>query len=402
MSSFDILQQRAWELARTDWECIVVGAGPAGAVCAHALAQGGRSVLLVDKARFPRHKPCGDLLIPDAITVLKKIGLYERVRSQALAIDNIAVWSPSRIQFDVPGEYLGISRYRFDALLVEAAQKAGAVVAHGAVTDIADYGGSVGIACGKTTLRAKVCVLATGAAVELAMQTGIVNRKQPSALAVRYYLKVDDGPSDIVLSYDRELVPGYGWVIPINKGLFNIGCGVRLHDGDDSHPPLKRLQQRFEASFPLASELVARGEKAHPLNGAALRCSLRGVERFSNGRVVGIGEVIGTTYPFTGEGIGKAMETGLMAADVIADSLKLNDVAQLQTYATRIDSEIRKCYRGYLTAEKYLGKPWLNDYLAKRIKKSTRLQKALSEFVAETGDPRTIYSPWSLLRSYWG
>lgn len=398
----DLKQQPVASLSKNAWDCIIVGGGPAGALCAHRLAGLGRSVLVIDKSRFPRHKPCGDLLIPDAISVLRKAGLYERVRKHALTIDNISVFSPSRIQFDVPGEYLGISRYRFDALLVEAAQKAGATVAHGTVTDIKDYGGSVGIACGRTTLRAGICVIATGAAVELAMHAGLVERKQPSALAVRYYIKASEGPRDIVLSYDRDLVPGYGWIIPIKDGLFNIGCGVRLKDGDTSHPPLKQMQRKFEASFPMAAEIVRNGEKAHPLNGAALRCGLSGVKQFVDGRIVGVGEVVGTTYPFTGEGIGKAMETGIMAAEVINDSLMNNDMAALQTYGKRIKNEIKDNYRGYLTAEKYLGRPWLNDYLAGRIKKSRRLQRALSEFVAETGDPRKVYSPLSLLRSYWG
>jgi flavin-dependent dehydrogenase len=116
--------------------------------------------------------------------------------------------------------------------------------------------------------------------------------------------------------------------------------------------------------------------------------------------VLGVGEVIGTTFPFTGEGIGKAMHSGAIAGEVIARALRTN-LSYLAEYRRRIDQELRPLYEGYLKAERWLGRPWLNDYLARRIRRSRYLQSELAAFVDETGDPRRLYSFSSLLKSYW-
>ncbi|MFQ6007410.1 MAG: NAD(P)/FAD-dependent oxidoreductase, partial [Candidatus Zixiibacteriota bacterium] len=101
------------------WEVVVVGAGPAGAVCAWALADKGHEVLVVDKDRFPRDKPCGDMLIPDAISLLQDIGVLEKVRSSAHEIPAMEIFSPSGIRFEVPGPYISIRRRKLDTLLME-------------------------------------------------------------------------------------------------------------------------------------------------------------------------------------------------------------------------------------------------------------------------------------------
>ena len=95
--------------------------------------------------------------------------------------------------------------------------------------------------------------------------------------------------------------------------------------------------ERFCAVHPAAKELMASGEQLGPLKGAPLRCSLEGA-RFSRPGLLVTGEAAGSTYAFTGEGIGKALETGILAAETISTAR--------DTMMT--DAQARAHYEGHL------------------------------------------------------
>lgn len=390
-------------VSTTVWDAAIVGAGPAGATCALVLARRGHRVLLLDKERFPRDKACGDLLIPDAISLMKRLGTYERIRAEAYASGALMVYSPSGIQFDVPSHYLTLKRHSLDKLLVDLAIEAGAVFGRAHVVDLESGPEEVAISTASDRpepVRSKYGVLATGGVVDLAMRTGIVVRREPSAVAIRGYVKSSSGPDHIVLSYDRALVPGYGWIIPLGDDEFNVGCGVTRETSSDEHHHLKKMLDTFLGTFPPAIELMRTGEWVSKINGASLRCGLEGTAGVVKGRVAGIGETIGTTFPFTGEGIGKAMHTGELAAVAISEAIESGDQGRLSDYQRRLDGEIKPLYKGYQFAERWLSRPFLNDFMARRFVRSKYLQRCLREFMEETGDPRRLYSPLGIIRSY--
>jgi len=244
-------------------------------------------------------------------------------------------------------------------------------------------------------------VLATGANVDLSHRLGLTARPQPSAVALRYYVRSDYPLTETILSYDRPLMPGYAWIIPLGGRLFNVGCGCRLGKSDGAGSSLKRHLREFLADFPIARELMAHGEPVSKISGAALRCGLQGNARMASGRLVAIGETIGATFPFTGEGIGKAIHTAEIAAQVIGKALEKDDPSLLAEYARRVETELKPYYRGYFVAERWLSRPWLTDFLARRTRRSRYLQQQLRDFVAESGDPRRLFSLRSVLRSYW-
>jgi geranylgeranyl reductase family protein len=388
------------DLPERIWDVIIAGAGPAGSICARTLARAGRSVLLLDKERFPRHKACGDMLIPDAVTLLRRLDLLDAILPDAAVIRNIRVYSPSRIDFDVPGEFLALRRFDLDHRLAQAARGAGATLARGYVSDIAADSDGVTVTADGRTLRGQVVVIATGAAVELAQRAGIVADSTASAVAIRCYVKSDFELSDVILSYDRPLLPGYAWVIPVGPHLYNVGCGARVVDANGHPPGLKRHLREFLDDFPLARELMARGETVTKISGAALRCSLSGNRALCSGRILAVGETVGTTFPFTGEGIGKAMHSALIAAEVINGALD-NSPPVLDEYPRRIADEIAPFYYGYNVAERWLGRAWLNDFLSRRVTRSPYLRRQIRDFISETGDPRRLFSLGSVLKSFW-
>jgi len=186
-----------------EWDAAIVGAGPSGATCALVLARQGHRVLLLDKERFPRDKACGDLLIPDAISLMKRLGTYERIRAEAYESDAVTVYSPSGIAFDVPSEYLTLKRFSLDKLLVDLAIEAGAVFGRAHVTEVESGDNGVVISTSSSNpepVRARFGVLATGGVVDLAMKLGIVLRREPSAVAIRGYIRSKSGPNHTLLS----------------------------------------------------------------------------------------------------------------------------------------------------------------------------------------------------------
>jgi len=399
----DLSQKQLQNLPASRWDVIIIGAGPAGAICALTLARAGHQVLVLDKHEFPRHKICGDQLIPDSLKLLDRLGILDRVTPHGVAQDRIRVFSPGRVNFAVPGRFLGIRRYELDHILMQAAVDAGATFAQGSVVDIApSHSGEAQVIVedAASPLRARVVVLATGASVHLADKLGLVERRRPSAVAMRAYFESDYQFDEIILSYDRSLVPGYAWIFRVSDRVYNIGCGLRLGSKGDSPDSLRPRIAAFLRGFPLARELVRRGRRVSEFRGAALRCGLDGTRGFVRDNVVCVGEVIGTTFPFTGEGIGKAMHSGLIAAEVVSRALKADDPGQLHDYADRIDTEIRPLYYGYRIAESWLGNPRLNDFVARRICRSRYMQEKLAEFASESGDPRTLFSWSSVAKSF--
>src|SRR6185369_11914955 len=111
-------------------EVLIAGAGPAGAIAALVLARAGVRVLIVDRAKFPRDKICGDTLNPGAMRILERYGLRARVDPRGFPIHGMLLTGPTGVQ--VRGLYgsgiigRSIIRRDFDQMLIDAAVAAGA------------------------------------------------------------------------------------------------------------------------------------------------------------------------------------------------------------------------------------------------------------------------------------
>ncbi|HET9531617.1 MAG TPA: FAD-dependent oxidoreductase, partial [Blastocatellia bacterium] len=116
------------------WDVAIAGAGPAGAIAAIHLASRGHRVLLIDKESFPRDKVCGDGLIADSIRCLKRADLYDEVLRLGYETSIGTVFSPSRIEFNVPGQFLTLKRFVLDNLIVQKAISCGARLLKAKVT----------------------------------------------------------------------------------------------------------------------------------------------------------------------------------------------------------------------------------------------------------------------------
>jgi flavin-dependent dehydrogenase len=132
-----------------------------------------------------------------------------------------------------------------------------------------------------------------------------------------------------------------------------------------------------------------------------IRCGLKGSSFLADRNVLAVGEAVGTTFPFTGEGIGKAMESGEIAAHVVHKALKTGDLESLNEYPRLLEEQLRPRYLGYEVASKWLSKAWLNDLVALRVSKSRFLHSAVTGILSEESDPRKVFSLQCILRSFW-
>ncbi len=388
------------DLPNENWDVVIIGAGPAGSTAATLLARLGHRVLLVDKSHFPREKVCGDILLPDTMRSLRRLGLEETIASRAFALGRLRGVSTGGTEFLIEGNYYSLKREKFDLCLVQESARSGAVCCCGEVVSLNDNASEDVIATFRSgeTARARLAVIATGADGTLAKQSGIAVDSKVNAVALRAYVQSSHVIPEGILCYHKEIAPGYAWIFPLGEGLYNVGCGVTL--SDTKHYNLKKMYQTFLAEYQPARDLLAQGRQMTHLGGGAIRFGLIDLAQAVKGRILAVGETIGTTLPFTGEGIGTAMQSAEMAVETVHEALQSGDPALLNSYPDRL-MEFKPLFRGYDAAQRWLRFPLFNDLAARRIRSSKYLKELCSGVVAGQTDPREIYSLKGILKSFW-
>ncbi len=338
-------------------QAVVVGAGPAGSAAAAGLAVRGVDVLLLDKATFPREKVCGDGLTPRSVHVLQEMGLLRQVmNSGALRIDGVRIHAPNgqpvEARFaDLSAEYppygLTIPRQTLDALLLENAKSAGARFLGGfKVRKLVwaergeGIGGVQGLLDGQTVVvQAPLTILATGATMPLVRQAGLLTETPSVVRATRgYYRGVPDIEPLFHFYFDRDFMPGYGWVFPLSDGLANVGIGY-FPGGQfrRQNLPARRLFDRFvDHNLRVKRQLVG-GTPIEPVKSYPLRTDFATMRTQTDGLLL-VGEAAGLVNPINGEGVDYALESGQIAAELLAQPLLDGRLiaASLDNYENRL------------------------------------------------------------------
>ena len=304
-----------------DCDVLIAGAGPAGSIAALILARAGLRVRLLDRARFPRAKLCGDTLNPGALARLDALGVAGAVRAQALPVTGMIVTGPRGAR--VVGAYgavqrgAALTRSAFDLLLLEAATRAGARFDSGVIVRdplMSNDGGRVvgvrvTVSGAEHQMRAPVVIAADGRHSRLAFTLGLSRyAERPRRWAFGTYYAGVDGLTSCGEMHIRS--DGYVGIAPLPGGLTNVcvvcelGSRWRAQGGevdrvvDRAITSDLTLQPRFTgarraapvaALGPLAVEaraaglpgLLVAGDAAgfiDPMTGDGLRFAIRGAE----------------------------------------------------------------------------------------------------------------------------
>ncbi|MFI5053911.1 MAG: NAD(P)/FAD-dependent oxidoreductase [Acidimicrobiia bacterium] len=348
-----------------DVELLVVGAGPAGVAAAIEGQRLGLSVIVVDKAEFPRDKTCGDGLTTGALRLMDQLGLDVRALPSYAAVTETVLVSPTGREVVVPlpadGEYAGVvRRVELDAALVGHARARGVEIRErAAVTDAhVDADRVTATLADGTIVRAQWVVAADGHYSPIRRMLG--GREAEGARlgtwhAFRqYFTGVDD--RRLWVMFEKDLLPGYAWVFPVGDRGANVGFGV-LRDADGTSAG-KALAAQWRGLADRPSVRRALGPDARPMGSARawpIPASYDECRLVAN-RVLFVGDAANVVDPMTGEGIAQALETGKLAAQAVAQAPQ--DVSAVTaTYRAAVDLTLGRDLRFASALQRILRSP---------------------------------------------
>lgn len=380
---------------------LIIGAGPGGATTALFLAKYGIKSTLVDKATFPRDKICGDALSGKVVEVLKKLdaSLIDdlcKQQNEFLGSFGVTFVAPSGQSLRVPfkNEITETSpppgfiskRIDFDNWLIDQVRK------HPDIqlienTELRKFertpSGYRAVSKSDEVFESKLIIAADGASSTFAKeQAGLKTEPAHNCFGLRAYYKNIlglDHQNFIELHFLKDFLPGYFWIFPLPNGYANIGVGMRADVVHDKKLNLKKEFEKIIASHPAISPRFAQAEQIGEvkLHGLPLGSKKRPL---SGDNYMLIGDAAMLIDPFTGEGIGNAMMSGMFAAQHAKRALESGDfsAASLKAYdkATydRLWSELLLSYR----MQQLVNYPSLFNFVVKKANSNTLLRETIS------------------------
>jgi len=344
-------------------DVLVVGGGPAGSAAAITAARAGRSVLLVDKASFPRDKCCGDGLTTLALRLGEQLGLDPTPIAGWQPVDDAVIHGPSghSVRFPLPrgdGRYAVIvPRREYDAALLHLARATGAEVAEGhAVTGVIldDVGATVDVE-GLGMVRAATVVAADGMWSSIRRFLGLStddDRGQWHAFR-QYVSDVGPGAADLHVWFEPDMLPGYAWSFPLPDGRANVGFGI-LRGGPVA---VGDTGQIWDGLMDRPSIRTVLGNQARPEDRRTAWPIPAKVDRavLDHGPVLFVGDAAAATDALTGEGIGQALLTGILAAEAVVGGGSTTEVAT--SYRRAVRRELVADHRMSMALQRVLARP---------------------------------------------
>ncbi len=354
-------------------QVVIVGGGPAGSSAAYFMARAGLDVLVLDRARFPRDKPCSEYMSPQASRILAEMGALDAVESSGAAqLTGMRVHAPNGAM--IHGEFVAGHGYRgfrdrglavrrtiLDAILLQRARAAGARVEEGVrVTDVVKNasGRVIGVqtsaaAGAPGTVSAEMVIGADGLRSVVGRRLGLIRASRwPRRIAlVTHYRNVQGSRQFGEMHVDRD---GYLGIADVGNGLTNVALVVPVSRAAEIAADRTEFLESWIAERPRIAELFSTAERVDPVRAtgpfasAARRAWARGAAL--------VGDAAEFFDPFTGEGIYTALRGGELLAYHVAQSFQSSrkgagDDAAIRAY----DAARRAEFGGKWKVERLVG-----------------------------------------------
>ncbi len=395
----------------TPRDVVVVGGGPAGTASAILLRQQGHDVVLLDEARFPRDKVCGEGVSPEAWRLLSALGASEAVRGlDPWPLRGMELTSPSGISF--AGRYRGaaeagfaVRRQLLDAALLEVARRAGVEIREAVrVTDLELRDGRVsGVSCeggnGVETVSARLVVGADGRRSVVARRLGLLREHRSlRKFAVRGYWEGVEG-----LQQQGEMHVGgggYCGVAPLAATRANVAFVLDRERMTEAAGDIENFYRRSLAAWPALAERLENAtllEAPRAIGPLALEA-----RRVSAPGALLVGDSAGFYDPFTGEGVTLALRSAELALPVAHAALRSGRLDDLSAYDRARHAATRDKFRLNRLLQRTVAWPALADAVAGRLRRRADLADRLVGIAGDFVPARTAFDlrfAWDLLRA---
>jgi menaquinone-9 beta-reductase len=383
---------------REEREVVVVGGGPAGSATAAWLAGAGHDVLVLDRARFPRRKPCAECVNPAGVDALRRLGAWDAVLAAGPA--RLDGWHIGVIggrafdgSFPEPLHGIGIPRETLDHILLRNAEARGAEVRTGMrVVDLLhDRDGRVaGVRAqgdeGEMEIGARLVVGADGLRSVVLRRLGLLRRRPKlRKLALTAHVR---GFGELGRGTVLTWRGGCIGIAPVGGGLANVtvvasGEETKEIAGDPAGYFDSQVRAGGFGELRRVDEVIATGPFDCPIRSAV-----------ADGALL-VGDAAGYYDPFTGQGIYRALRGGELAAAAAHAALRAGDTSAraLAPYERARRAAFAPGERMQHVVEGFVSRPWLLGAVARRFTARAEMADAVIRVTGDVSRVATLFTP---------
>ncbi|MEZ5198683.1 MAG: geranylgeranyl reductase family protein [Bacteroidales bacterium] len=399
----------------------IVGAGPSGAIAALFLAKFGIRCILIDKAKFPRDKICGDGISGWVLTILHELDsdLLMRLSKEPFLLHShgIRVVAPNYKSLDLPffeNDHMDPSlppgfigrRVDFDNFLInEIKQKQEIELRE--ETEVTEYqktnkGFLLRTKSGES-VEARIVIFANGANSKFMKDPGGINKsKKYTMTGLKAYYKGITGFHEqnyVELHFLKDFLPGYFWIFPLPNGLANVGVGLDQERISKKKINLKTKMLEAIETVPYLKERFKDAERVTKIQAYGLPL-WDGRRKISGDHFILTGDTANLIDPVTGEGIGHAAISGMYAAEQCKRSLEANNFSGnfMQQYDESVYNRIGKELEISSKIPNFIKYPWLFNITVNKALKSKTLQEKLKLAMTDLEVRKKLKSPLLYLK----